>query len=52
MPWPAPAMEVPVIFPEPLGSLKYPPTAFLTCSLLDSNHSTMKSAIIAVTKSA
>ena len=45
-------MELPIIFPDPVGSWKYPPTAFLTFSLLMSSHSTMNSAIMAVTKSA
>ena len=38
--------------PVPEGSLKYPATASFTGWLVLSSHNTMKSAIIAVTKSA
>ena len=49
---PCPAADVPVSFPGPDGLLKNELTAFLTLPSVFINHSTMKSAIIAVTKSA
>src|SRR5271165_1744333 len=49
---PDPVCAVPTRFEVPVGSLKYPPTASWTCLLLFISHKTMKSAIIAVTKSA
>ena len=48
----APLMSVPTFLAVPVGSLKYPPTASLTCWLLFKSHKTMNSAIMAVTKSA
>ena len=49
---PEPTRLVPTLLAVPEGSLKYPPTASCTCLLELSSHSTMKSAIMAVTKSA
>ena len=49
---PDPTKLVPTFLDVPDGSLKYPPTASCTCLLELSSHSTMNSAIMAMTKSA
>ncbi len=47
-----PAMLDPVCWLFRSDRLKYPPIASFTCLLLLTSHSTMNSAIMAVTKSA